>query len=119
MNSNLLRKLVGAAICFSMGVNEVATAQQTYANQSIGLVQTPTATANCAYFQLIGVAQADPSVPGDAWFAIPTTQNGYNEIFAILIAAKLAGATVTVGTTGAVAGGSCGTNPGVNYVQLF
>jgi hypothetical protein len=119
MNSRLRRQFVRTAICLCACFTEMATAQQTYANRTFGLVQSPAATVACAYFQLVGVTQADPSVPGDAWFAIPTTQNGFTEIYAMMVAAKLAGAPVTVGTTGAVAGGSCGTNPGVSYIQLF
>lgn len=101
-------------MCFAV----TAAAQKTYANYTVGLIQTPTATANCAYFMLVGVAQADPIAPGNAWFAIPATQNGFAEVYATLVAAKLSGATVTAATTGALADSSCGTFAGTLYVQL-
>src|SRR4051794_20860354 len=96
------------ASCMLAFIPTVASAAQ-YSNATVTLIQSATPTADCTYFMLSGVTQADPSVPGNAWFAVPKTQNGYTNIVAMLISGKLAGAQVTVVTTGAVAGGGCGT----------
>lgn len=109
---------VWATTCLCMCFAATATAQKIYPNYTVGPIQTPTPTANCAYFQLVGVAQADPVAPGNAWFAIPATQNGFAEIYATLVAAKISGATVTAATTGALADSSCGAFAGTLYVQL-
>jgi len=67
---------------------------------------------------LTGVSEANPISPNNPWFAIPTTQNGFSQIVAILVAAKLASATVDVATTGALAASSCGSFAGVDHVSL-
>jgi hypothetical protein len=56
------------------------------------------------FFQLSGVSEADPAAP-NVWFAVPKTHAGFKEIVAMLLAARMSGALVSVSTTGAVACG--------------
>jgi len=74
-------------------------------NRSVGQLQSTYDGADCIYFTLEGVAEADPVKPGDAWFAIPRTQYGAKDAYAMLLAAKLTGKTVFVSTRGTL---SCG-----------
>ena len=59
----------------------------------------PSEDKECVGFVLDGVAEAHPSVPGRGYFAISKTHPGYKEITAMLIAAKIAGTRVQVGTS--------------------
>lgn len=95
-----------------------ALAQTSYNNITITLVQSPTPGGDCLYFELSGITQADPIVPNNAWFAIPSSQNGYNGIYAMVIAAKLAAAPISVTTTGALAGGTCGPFAGIDHIDF-
>lgn len=61
--------------------------------------------ADCIYFTLQGVAEADPVKPGDPTFAIPRAQYGSNDAYAMLLAAKLSGQAVRVITRGTLACG--------------
>jgi hypothetical protein len=71
------------------------------------------------YFQLSGVTQADSTVvANNPWFAIPSTQNGFDEIYAMLLSAKLTSGSLTVTTSGALAGGTCGNYAGVAVVFM-
>lgn len=81
-------------------------------------LQPPVNNEDCVFFTLTGVSEADPSDPGSPWFAMPRTQTGFSEVYAALLAAKIAGATVMVSTTGNPAGGACGNYSGVYYVLL-
>lgn len=93
-----------------------------YANQQwtamVQQLQPPLSNQDCVYFTLTGVSQADPVSAGSAWFAIPSTQTGFSEVYAALLAAKISGATVMVSTSGNFAGGACGNYAGVYYVVL-
>ena len=103
----------------SMLVAVTATAQAvTYNSATISFLQSPTPNAACMLFTLPGVTTADPIVPGQAWIGVPNTQIGYQEIVAILISAKLSGSPMQVTTTGALAGGTCGSVPGIDHVTL-
>ena len=56
----------------------------------------------CTFFQLVGVAQADPVKPNDPWFVIRQAHPGYKEMLAILMSAKLTSRNVIVSTAGSV-----------------
>lgn len=71
---------------------------------------TGMASPTCVYFNLIGVSQADPVVPGSSFFALSLSDPGYQEKYALLLTAAASGVPVTVATTGTVA--PCG------YAQL-
>ena len=61
----------------------------------------------CTLFQLVGVTQADPLVPGSPWFSVPNTTPEYKEMIATLLAAKFSGSTLNISTSGTVAS-ACG-----------
>jgi hypothetical protein len=109
-----MARLLGAWLV-SVGV---ASANETWNNYTVSIVQSPNYNANCLFFQLTGVTQADPVNPNSPWFAILPTQNGYSEIAAMLIAAHVSGINVEVVTTGAAAGGACGSYAGVAFINL-
>ena len=70
------------------------------------------------FFRLVGVSQADPAVPNAGpWFAVPRTAVGFKEIYALLLAAKAAGWTLTVQTTGQEAPGQCAPYALVAYLH--
>jgi hypothetical protein len=71
----------------------------------------------CAFFSLSGVAQADPVLPGQPWIAIRQSQNGFKEIYAMLLAAIHSGVPITVATTG-VAVAECDGFVGMATVTL-
>jgi hypothetical protein len=106
-----------AAICSTLFCVDASASQQYQA--TVAQIEPPNYNLDCFWFQLSGVAQADPVVPNSPWFAIPRTQTGYNELIATLLAAKLSGSTVEVATTGAVAGGSCSSYAGVAWLVVI
>ncbi len=74
-------------------------------NKKVGLLQPTYDGADCFYFTLEGVAEADPATPGNPLFAIPRTQFGAKEAYATLLSARLSGQTASVITRGTL---SCG-----------
>jgi len=65
-----------------------AFAQQTNKGPAIvTIVVPPDAARPCAFFQLQGVLQADPAFPNQPWFAIPMTNVGFHEEYALLLSA--------------------------------
>ena len=75
----------------------------TWNNQIIGVLTID--TRPCLFFQLTGVAQADPVVPNSPEFAVPTTAANYQTMVSMLLSAKLSGKPLLVVTDGTV---SCG-----------
>jgi hypothetical protein len=100
------------------GVIPIASAV-TYNAATVTIIASPSPSTNCLYFQLVGVSEADPIAPNNPWFGVPATQNGFNQIVAMLISIKLSAGTVQVTTTGALAGGSCGNYAGVDSVAMM
>jgi hypothetical protein len=84
-------------------------------NATVGQLQGLSSGANCTFFTLNGVSQADPVVPSNPWFAIDRSQIGATDAYALLLAAKVSGSAVRVTTTG---GTVCGGYPGVNQVIM-
>ena len=82
-----------ALLCFN-----AAQATNQLAGQISGL--SPPDGRPCAFFSFEGVAQVDPSMPGLPWIVVRQSQNGFKEIYAFLLAARLSGQTVNVQTTG-------------------
>src|SRR5262245_12585444 len=62
----------------------------------------PGDTRGCVFFRLVGLGEADPGVPGSAWFALPKTHPLFRESYALLLSAKLTGQRINVSTTGAI-----------------
>ena len=112
--SKMAFRRFGLAIGFSLSlVGTAAVAAVTHTSKQVGQFLPPDGRA-CAFFQLQGVAEADPIRPGNNWFALPTSQNGYKEIMATLLTAKATDKTVTVRTKNQLA---CG-NAEVQHVIL-
>jgi hypothetical protein len=49
-------------------------------NANVLVLELPDPNHNCIFFTLVDVAEADPSIPGSPWFAIPMSQNGSSEM---------------------------------------
>ena len=110
-----MKKGIVQSVCVAVAsllCEGIAHSEQVYLS-TVTQIQPPNSSVDCLWFQLNGVAQADPINPNSPWFAIPRTQNGYNELYALLLAAKLGGLTLQLATTGAAAGGNCGRYAGV------
>jgi hypothetical protein len=72
----------------------------------VEVLQSTYIGSDCIYFTLHGVSVADPALPSTgAWFAMPRTQNGSRDAYAMLLTAKVSGLPVRVSTTGAIACG--------------
>ena len=67
-------------------------------NKAVGVIMPPD-SRDCVFFQLVGVSEPDPAVPGIPWIAVPRTQLGFKEICALLLWAKGSGQLVTVETS--------------------
>lgn len=65
------------------------------------------ASRPCTFFQLAGVAQADPTQPY-VWFAIAHSHPRHAELFAILLTARASGVPVSVSTNGVETCGQAG-----------
>jgi hypothetical protein len=110
------KTILMAAIAGMLFFDQVALSAQY--TSTVYQVQAPNFNRDCLYFTLSGITQADPINPNSPWFAVPRTQIGYSELYAMLLAAKLSGASISAGTTGAVAGGVCGAYAGLAWIQL-
>ena len=96
-------KIVIAAVCTTAPCVGFAAS---WMNKNVAALQPMHKPADCFYFTLEGVSEADPAIPGNAWFAVPRSQNGAKDSYALLLAAKLSGQPVVVTTTGNVS--TCG-----------
>jgi hypothetical protein len=65
--------------------------------KEVGVIMPPD-TRDCVFFQLVGVSQPDPVAPGIPWIAVPRTQQGFKEIYALLLLAKGSGMQLTIET---------------------
>lgn len=72
----------------------------TYADKKVTTLYGFYDAADCVYFRLEGVSQADPVKPNESLFAIARSQPGAKEAFATLLAAKLSGLAPFVRTRG-------------------
>ena len=91
--------------CLMTSVN-FAFASSTWVGKQVGRISAPD-WRNCLYFELVGVPEADASIPGASWFAVDKGQPGYTEIYSMLLWAKATGAAVSVVTTTGPAQGNC------------
>src|SRR5690348_14808879 len=67
----------------------------------MGQLQSSNLGLDCFYFTLSGVPVADPALGNNnSWFAIPRTQYGAKDAYAMLMTAKVTGTAVRVTTTG-------------------
>jgi hypothetical protein len=93
------------AALLSALVSGNACAMLDWPNKNVAMLSSTYDGADCIYFTLQGVTEADPVKPGDPTFAIPRTQYGAKDAYAMLLSVKLAGGTVRVLTRGTL---SCG-----------
>jgi hypothetical protein len=92
------RILSGLFSCVAMTALCHPASADTFTGQVEGLL--PPDHRPCIFFSIAGVPQADPVRPGSRWVAVRQSQNGFKELYALLLAAKHAGAPVTVTTNG-------------------
>lgn len=92
----------GVAACL---VPTTTMALVVHVNKMVARIHSGDSRA-CFFFQLNGVSEADPVVPGDYWFAIPQSNAGYKDAVAILMLARATGMPLAhVKTTGGLACG--------------
>jgi hypothetical protein len=115
--------LVIAAMALTTLIGSRAEAEASW-KQSVMILELPDPNHNCIFFTLFDVAEADPSIPGSPWFAIPMSQNGSSEMYNLLLRSKLEGLPIGVVTSGAPAAGCTAisnTQPivGITYLYLM
>lgn len=93
------------AVILAASLSPEATFAVNWAGKRVGQLQSTYDGADCIYFTLEGVTEADPIKPGDPFFAIPRSQYGAKDAYAMLLAAKISGQTVLVSTRGTLACG--------------
>jgi len=99
-------KLLRIAVAIvGIGVPLVCDATIDWPGKSVAMLSSTYDGADCVYFTLVGVAEADPIKPGDPTFAIPRSQYGANDAYAMLLSSKLTGQPVRVITRGTLACG--------------
>jgi len=108
-----VRIVLLCAIVMSMS----SASAQTLSGKLVGRLMPPDGR-DCVFFELQGVGTADPSVPGgESWIAVPRSQTGFKEIYALLLTAKAMQMPITVVTTGAPAPSPC--NGFVGLTQIY
>jgi hypothetical protein len=100
MIKSVLTMLVPAITLF-LYFSAIAAGQTTQGPLPVTNVRPPDFRP-CAFFQLQGVTTADPVAPGSPWFAIPMTNIGFHEQFALLLTASFNPHSVVARTTGKV-----------------
>ena len=89
-----------------------AQAVSSWSGKTVQYIQPDSGNADCFYFTLSGVSEADPIKPGNAWFGVNrATHPGSKDLFAMLLTAKLTATPISVLTSGTI---ECG-YAGVNY----
>lgn len=76
-----------------------------WSGKSVGHLQASAAEADCFFFTLEGVTEADAVRPGSPWFAVSRSQYGARDAYAMLLVAKLTGQPINISTNGTL---SCG-----------
>lgn len=110
------RILVIASIGMALMVNEGLAAQGVFGNTQIASLFPGDLGRDCIFFTLNGVADAQSaSAPGAPWFALAKTHPNFKEQYALILAAKMTGATIGVVTTGNGVS-ACSGHAEVNYV---
>ena len=116
--------LVIAAMALMTLSGPRAEAEASWENAIVSVLELPDPNHNCIFFTLVDVAEADPSIPGSPWFAIPMSQNGSLEMYDLLLRSKIEGLPIGVVTSGAPAAGCTAisnTQPivGITYLYLL
>jgi hypothetical protein len=74
-------------------------ATTTHTDKKVEVIHGPD-TRSCVFFKLKDVAEADSVTPDIPWFAVSKEHIAYDEIFSILLSARMTDAELTVYTTG-------------------
>jgi hypothetical protein len=116
--------LVIAAMALMTLTGSRAEAETSWKNANVSVLELPDPNHNCIFFTLVDVVEADPSIPGSPWFAIPLSQNGSAEMYNLLLRSKVHGLQIGVVTSGAPAAGCTAisnTQPivGITYLYLL
>ena len=90
------RYVIGLLLTYCLVPNTLAVS---HTNKTIEILLSPDSRP-CLFFKLVGVAEADPINPDNAWFAVPVEQVGTDTTISMLISASVAGKNVSVTTTG-------------------
>jgi hypothetical protein len=98
-----LRRLLIATVGVTIPL--LCHAMNDWDGKTVAMLSSTYDGADCIYFTLDGVTEADPIKPGDPTFAIVRSQYGSNDAYAMLLAAKLTGQSVRVLTRGTLACG--------------
>ena len=96
--------LIAVAIA-AVAAPVMCSAALDWPGKTVAMLSSTYDGADCIYFTLEGVPEADPVKPGDPTFAIPRSQFGSKDGYAMLLAAKVAGQRVRVVTRGTLACG--------------
>jgi hypothetical protein len=80
----------------------------------VAYVQASSISQDCIYFTLAGIEHADPAAPSQ-WFAIPRSQYGSRDAYAMRLMARATAGRVRVTTTGSTI---CGGYAQVSQVIL-
>ena len=108
MGVKLMKKLAAAIVCLVFAVPAQATA---WSNRTVTNLLVDTRA--CVFFQLAGVAEADPGAPGQSWFALPKSTPNFQEIYAELLSAKMSSKSIDVITDGTVVCGGYASAPSI------
>ncbi len=114
--------LVIAAMAAMSLIGSRAEAAAVWKNANVYILELPDPNHNCIFFTLFDVVEADPAIPGSPWFAIPVSQNGYSEMYNLLLRSKVDGLHIGVVTSGAPAAGCTAisnTQPIVGITYLY
>jgi hypothetical protein len=95
---------VGAAVA-TLALPLTCNAMLDWNGKTVAMLSSTYDGADCIYFMLDGVTEADPVKPGDPIFAIPRSQFGSKDGYAMLLSAKLTDRPVRVLTRGTLACG--------------
>jgi hypothetical protein len=99
-NSKLIMACILIAACTAAGAVD-------HLDKTVDTINPNTVASigDCYTFTLVGVSQADPVRPAVGTFALQRTRQSAKEAYATLLAAKVSGTRVMVGTTGQLACG--------------
>lgn len=93
------------ALLWLSGTTTANAALVEHFSKTVSILQTD-AVSSCYFFQLSGVTQANPVVANGVWFAIDKTKANAQELYAVILGAKLTGISLyRVLTNGDVACG--------------
>jgi hypothetical protein len=108
MGVEQMKKLAAVAVCLVFAIPAQATAWQ---NKTVTNLLVDNRA--CVFFQLAGVAEADPLAPGQSWFALPKSTPNFQEIYAELLSAKMSSKSIDVITDGTVVCGGYASAPSI------